>query len=348
MKAIGMHVFAGAFTLGMRKHHDVLMHLEDGEYGVDTVRKNQPDVQVHTDPSDWPVDALIDEGVDIVYGNPPCAPFSNSSMYRARADDPLDDPRVECIRQMIDVLERVQPRFWVFESVTQAYKNGGVLLERVERTAQRLGYNVTHFLHDVNYYGHPQRRKRYFCIVHDTPLRFKQPEWDSAPTVGDMLGEITIPEERRRGPYRPSDWRWDLWKEIIPDVPPGGSLRDAFEARWPGVSKGRPMDLTKRLDPDAPSLALMGHFRFIHPTEDRFLTANEHARLQGFPADYEFTPTTQPAMCDEASRGVCTGMGDYIGAVFADAEHRAPEQQGVMVVDFREPPGRIIFAKTFD
>ena len=42
MKAIGSHIFAGGFTLGVEKHFDVLAHFEgDGAYGADTFALNR-------------------------------------------------------------------------------------------------------------------------------------------------------------------------------------------------------------------------------------------------------------------------------------------------------------------
>jgi DNA (cytosine-5)-methyltransferase 1 len=45
-----------------------------------------------------------------------------------------------------------------------------------------------------------------------------------------------------------------------------------------------------RLDPDKPSLTVTGYVfnKFVHPTEDRFITPREAARLQGFPDEFEF------------------------------------------------------------
>lgn len=48
-----------------------------------------------------------------------------------------------------------------------------------------------------------------------------------------------------------------------------------------------------RLDPDKPSLTVTGYIfnKFVHPTEDRYITAREAARLQGFPDEHEFVGT---------------------------------------------------------
>jgi site-specific DNA-cytosine methylase len=45
-----------------------------------------------------------------------------------------------------------------------------------------------------------------------------------------------------------------------------------------------------RLDPGKPSLTVTGFIfnKFVHPYENRFISAREAARLQGFPDDIEF------------------------------------------------------------
>lgn len=48
-----------------------------------------------------------------------------------------------------------------------------------------------------------------------------------------------------------------------------------------------------RLDPEKPSLTITGYIfnKFVHPTEDRYITPREAARLQGFPDDFLFSGT---------------------------------------------------------
>jgi DNA (cytosine-5)-methyltransferase 1 len=326
----------------MRKHHDVVAHFENGDYGVKTMRKNQPEIPVYTEPESWPVQEHSD--VDVVYGNPPCAPFSNNSTFEGDRSDAMSDERIENHRQMIRVLKEAQPRFWVFESVTQAYDKGGPLLAEIEDLAEDMGYNITHFFHDVNFYGNPQSRKRYFCILHDTPLDFEAPDFENAPTVGDVLGEITAEEPRAH--HKPPQEIWDMWKELIPKMEPGEKLRHYFVEEYPDKERGRPLHQTRRLDPERPAWTAIGGFRFIHPTEDRLLASNEMSRLQGFPEDYEFIGTSHQRM-DLISRGVATEMGEYLGKLFAEAESEDPVQYGVQLVDFRQKPGRIQFLKSF-
>ena len=45
MKALGSYIFAGGFTIGVKKHFDIEAHFEgDGAYGADTFSLNYPDI----------------------------------------------------------------------------------------------------------------------------------------------------------------------------------------------------------------------------------------------------------------------------------------------------------------
>lgn len=67
--AIGVHAFAGGFTLGMTQAgFRVKAHLEDGSFGADTSELNFPGLRTFRDQGTWP-DWLT---ADVVFANPPC------------------------------------------------------------------------------------------------------------------------------------------------------------------------------------------------------------------------------------------------------------------------------------
>src|SRR5260370_23897113 len=77
--ALGVYIFGGGFTVGVKRAgFRVLGHLEDGPFGVSTAKRNHPELSghIHTDPASWPLDQF--GMVDFVYGNPPCAPWSQA------------------------------------------------------------------------------------------------------------------------------------------------------------------------------------------------------------------------------------------------------------------------------
>ncbi|MCD8128330.1 MAG: DNA cytosine methyltransferase [Oscillospiraceae bacterium] len=97
-------------------------------------------------------------GVDLVFGGPPCQGFSVAGKMNP------DDERSKLIFTFLDVVEKVQPRAFVIENV----KALGVLekwepvrrkyLERV----QTMGYNCVPFILNATEYGVSQKRERVF------------------------------------------------------------------------------------------------------------------------------------------------------------------------------------------
>src|SRR5947209_20500991 len=59
------------------------------------------------------------------------------------------------------------------------------------------------------------------------------------------------------------------------------------------IKHATPQNLMIRLDPTKPSLTVTGYIfnKFVHPTENRFITVREAARLQGFPDEVTFQGT---------------------------------------------------------
>ena len=109
-EALGVYIFAGGFTLGVKKHFRVIAHLEDGPYGSGTMRHNQPDVELFASPSTWLEDGRLErfKHMPWIYGNPPCAPWSSAghlpNMKAKLATHGVAakyevDPRVECVRK---------------------------------------------------------------------------------------------------------------------------------------------------------------------------------------------------------------------------------------------------------
>lgn len=88
--------------------------------------------------------------------------------------------------------------------------------------------------------------------------------------------------------------------ERIKHLPPGGKMGDlpvhlqheSFIRKGDKKTGGPNMRLF-RIEKDKPSLTITAYIfnKFVHPTEDRYLTPREAATLQEFPLDYEFKGT---------------------------------------------------------
>lgn len=88
--------------------------------------------------------------------------------------------------------------------------------------------------------------------------------------------------------------------ERMKHLPPGGKMGDLPEhlqhesfVRKGEKKTGGPNMRLLRLEQDKPSLTVTAYIfnKFVHPKEDRYITAREAALLQDFPLDYEFKGT---------------------------------------------------------
>ena len=330
--AVGCYIFAGGFTLGVQKHFDVLCHLEDGTFGVETANLNFPLMEIYTDRHEWPLKELRDH-VDFIYCNPPCAPWSaTGASTRKGTQQWRTDPRVACVHHAFNVFRKVRPRVWVWESVTMAYTRGKDLVQELTKKAKRMGYSVTYLLTDAQLHGLPQRRQRFHLVIHDIEINFTKPPCEIV-TVGQALRRVKSKNfmNIKRDTLR-----------LIKKTKPGEGLRKTFDrlnknpkynAR--GEIKGRPVWMNFRLRPHKPSSTLIGACHAIHPFEDRWITPEEHATLCGYPQTFAFAGDPR-TWYKQAAQAVTEPIGDYLGQVVRRALLKdVPTSRVVQEVDFR-------------
>jgi DNA (cytosine-5)-methyltransferase 1 len=347
--AVGSYIYAGGFTLGVREYFNVLCHLEDGVYGVKTVRQNLPGLPVHTDLASWPLEELASSGVDLVYGNPPCAPWSAAGYTKTRGTDKWKtDPRVGCAEKHFSLLMALRPRVWVWESVTQAFTRGREFCDGLAAQAAALGYSTTYLLHDAMWFGLPQSRKRFFMVCHTVDFSPEVPRWVGPPTPLEVLPEAVIGEPciGRAGPMeirrhsgilkhlRPGERLIHCWERLNP---PGGRQRHPD-----GRVVGRPSYGHYRLPLSGPGGAVVG-YGIVHPVEDRWLSTEEMQLLSGFPPWYTFTPGGASARAGEIARGVCPPVGAWLArsVLRSLAGAREVTSPRTVLTDLRKPPGQV-------
>jgi site-specific DNA-cytosine methylase len=312
--AIGAYIFQGSQTVGISKHFDVLAHFEDGRYGVETAKKNFPELPIYTDVNTWPVEEFLGK-IDLVYCNPPCAVFSNAGRSHGSRDGWRKDPRLSCYRNCFGLLDSIAPKVLTIESVTNAYTNGREFMVELEQRANEKGYNVTHVFVDAILCGVPQFRRRHFFVAHKMPIDFKRPNKPQR-TVKDVLGRIKKP-----GWSRPV--REDL-KQYMPMVKANEGLRKYWEIDNPpeaqerdprGFVRGRPRMMEARLPWDTPMGAFIGDF-YIHPIEDRNLGVNEARALCCYPSNWKLGCPDASAF-SEFARAVLPPVADWLGEQIA-------------------------------
>lgn len=131
------------------------------------------------------------QGVDLVFGGPPCQGFSVAGKM-----DPNDD-RSKLVFTFLDVVEKVKPRAFVMENVKALglLEKWKPVREKYLDRARALGYNCSPFILNATEYGVSQKRERVFFIgVRDNnPFfeyymsEFLNYQKNKAPIIRDLL-----------------------------------------------------------------------------------------------------------------------------------------------------------------
>lgn len=307
--AVGAFIFAGGFTIGMSKRFNILAHLEDGMFGVETFKLNFPKIPVYTEPKSWPTAAIrAANKVHVVYCNPPCAPWS-----MAGKNKPDQNEARKYTLRAFGLIEELDPDIWVWESVSQAYtkEEHRSMSDHLTGQALEAGYAATHFLHDVKFMGLPQARRRLMTVFHRVKI-----DWPKT------NGRLVTVREALKGvksdgvpALRPNEI------EMLKHTPPGGHMRGVWEKLHPGTSVGRPSFLTQRVPLDKPSCTIVGNANKFHPTKNRHLSPAEMAVLCGYPPDYKWASGPSRKV-QELAKTVTAPAGAYMAKVFAAALDR--------------------------
>lgn len=349
MKAVGCYIFAGGFTLGVKKHFDVEAVLEGDDYGVSTMRHNQPEIPVHVGKAAWPLDILKGLYPEFVYCNPPCAVWSSAGSSAVRATDWRLDPRVQCWKDSAELLEKLQPKVLAVESVPNAMTRGRELIDELAAYAMGLGYSVTYLFEDAKWLGVPQQRRRFMFVASRVRFDVEEMAWPEPITLGGALRRVNDPFRDDDLPTK-SALR-DEHIHLVPGLPEGGRLRKVWETRNPestwrrnsaGGVVGRPIFTFHRARSDRPS-GVMSGCEVIHPTEDRLITVREWCELCGYPPDYRFVARSHKEACHLIARGVLPPVGEWLARNVRRCIERdeADPEPVLQLIDVSEPPGLV-------
>ncbi len=227
---------------------------------------------------------------DVLVGGPPCQDFSNAGPKTG-----LNGTRGSLVFEFARWVNELQPRFFLFENV-EGLKGRG--LDAVLDAFHEAGYVTAYGMLDAVDFGAAQHRRRLIIIGSCDPAI---KPWLPSPT--------------HSGSHPDPAYRWKTFAEatasithhtfkpystkmraIMLQVPEGGDWRSLPPGTFPGfeASDGGKTGAYRRLSRNepAPTLVASGPVQQTtvlgHPTEDRPLSVEEYARLQGFPDDYKF------------------------------------------------------------
>lgn len=379
MRAIGCHIYAGGFTIGIEEAgFEVIAVLEEGEIPhLKTFRHNRPEIPVLIDTTPWrgleaEIEAKDKEGnthtisisekkpnwelssllePDLVYANPPCAPFSvnNKSGKHFSKHSGIGGHY-----STFSLLSYFKPKALVFESVIQVLTKGGSLLQAEIDIATQLGYHVYKLKIDAQYLGLPQARRSAFVIYSKVELDFREnlplaPPRDCLTAIEDIAGSGE--------PLIVKKFKTKRFKRMLEVMEPGDNFQRVFdrlveageielETHFIGereVIKGRPSWGDKMLRPGEPTNKMAGYC-WVHPIEKRFLTVPEYSRLCTYPDSWEWVaPLSKKGkprvwgLLPQLAQGVLPKVAEAIGVVIGEGIKRGipvkPGETYVEVVD---------------
>ncbi|MEA3200572.1 MAG: (cytosine-5)-methyltransferase 1 [Thermoplasmata archaeon] len=214
---------------------------------------------------------------DVLIGGPPCEAFTVANADRRK--NPLDrlytDPVGSLTLQYAKVVKELQPRVFVMENVPPIMD--GPLEAELRMVFARQGYPDIHFNRlQAEDFGTPSHRDRVFIsnVVISPPKSARRVTVEEA--IADLQSlDVEVPNHEEI-PMRGK--RGQRMKEMSE----GDSL---YQYR---AADGRMHGAYTRLRANELAPTVKGLGRFIHPVEDRLLTAREHARLMGYPDDFVF------------------------------------------------------------
>lgn len=339
---------AGGISIGLeRAGWTPLLAVDINKYASETHRSYFPGVDhMADDLSDDSVrEAIVSklEGRDvgIIAGGPPCQGFSIFGKRRfvnTRGYTPHTDPRNKLVFAFIDVIRRVQPRWFVMENVPGlANLDGGLFLETLLEEFRRSGYNNCEFrVLNAADYGVPQLRKRLLIIGNRTghiipwPKKkfFAAPkDWqDPYRTVGEVIADLATDSSLTKFSCHVPMKHKPLLVERYKYIPEGGRLD--VEALPAELRVGYRTDevknyshVFKRLHRERPATTMVpGHNAFpIHPWLNRALTVREAARIQSFPDDITFVGPRQE-QCIQVGNAFPPLLAEIIGNNIRKAE----------------------------
>jgi len=297
-KAIDLFSGCGGLTLGLRDAgFQVIASAEIRSEARETYALNHPETHIYhdiriMDGSQVLANFGLAKGeLDLLAACPPCQGFSS---IRTRNQEISNDPRNELIFEVMRLVEELLPKCILIENVPRLLDDSRV--ETFKSTLAKLGYLFTGGVLDAQHFGVPQRRKRMILIgsrVGEIDLPSAIPSLKK--TVKDAIGDIPSPDSAHRRPLHRlrqkftdkilerisyvKKSRYELPEHLVLECHkkyPNG-FRDVYgRISWDEVS---------------PTITRFSHNpskgRFLHPKEDRGLTAYEAMILQGFPRSYK-------------------------------------------------------------
>ena len=243
--------------------------------------------------------ALNGEEIHLLAGCPPCQGFS--AIRRLNKPNPVADDRNDLIDEYVRFIKELNPFTFMMENVPGLALSSN--FEQAVKELKTIGYIVDYKTVNVKDYGVPQNRRRLVMVGSRLgPIEISKPS-NKKVTVKEKIGSLPNPEESSDKLHKIYPKHTKRIQDLIRDIPhDGGSRKDLGENRQLECHKKANVgfnDVYGRLRWDDYSTTITGGClnpskgRFLHPEQDRCISAREAALLQSFPKNYKF-PTDVP------------------------------------------------------
>ncbi|MGC4120468.1 MAG: DNA cytosine methyltransferase [Myxococcales bacterium] len=291
---------------------------------------------------------------DLLVGGPPCQPFSKSGYWAKGDAKRLRDPRARTLEAYLDVLEDALPAVFLLENVPGLAfdaKDEGIryLEDRIAEINWRKKVHYSFCAAQLNAaeHGVPQLRERVFVVGHreGKQLAFPSPRFALPPPVDMAAGAPALDHCRAPKGLRAAATAWDAighleddpdprllprgkWAPVLGTIPEGANYL-WHTSRGGGLElwgwRTRYWSMLLKLAKNRPSWTLtaqpgpaIGPFHW----KSRRLSAQELARLQTFPADYEIQGDVREAHL-QLGNAVPSALAEVLGrAIRAQALRR--------------------------
>jgi DNA (cytosine-5)-methyltransferase 1 len=208
----------------------------------------------------------------------------------------VEDPRNDLITEFLRFVKGLRPFTIMMENVPAIIHYP--LFKQVSDELSGLGYYIDFRVVNVADYGVPQRRKRFVMLGSRLgPIEVARGNGTKC-TVRDAIGSLESVDKTSDPIHKIYPKHSPKVMDIIRRIPKnGGSRKDLPDEYILNCHKRVGIgfnDVYGRLKWDDVSSTITGGClnpskgRFLHPEEDRCITAREAALLQTFPRDYKF------------------------------------------------------------
>ncbi len=218
---LGADLFAGAGGLSRGLTDagiEVVFGVDHFEAAVETHAAQFPGMSVNWDLAeanniDKVSNLMLNCGIEVLAGGPPCQPFSLAGRNGIRRlvelgkRDPYDARR-DLWRAYLEVVQLVKPKAVIMENVpNMALDSEMFILRSMIEELEQLGYSVEERVIEAWRYGVPQNRKRLVIVGIFGDIKFEWPKeenrkvtvWNAISDLPEIEGGWHIPENTERG-----------------------------------------------------------------------------------------------------------------------------------------------------